>query len=164
MTNSASYLPAKLPKVSGTLPIWCRNFPGARVASPLGPSFEPSVGKAIAELIARNCWIAREMARQLAQEPGIMVENEVILNQVAIRFGADRSSIAGDKLTSRVIERVQADGICFAAGAQWKGHRIMRLSISSWATTENDADRSVAAIIDAWRVVQANGAGRTTPM
>jgi glutamate/tyrosine decarboxylase-like PLP-dependent enzyme len=54
----------------------------------------------------------------------------------------------------RVIEQVQADGICFAAGAQWKGHWIMRLSVSSWATTENDAERSTAAIIDAWRAVQ----------
>ena len=155
MTNSASYLPAAaegerdpshlVPELSRR----ARGFATWAVIRALGR-------QGIAELIARNCWIARAMARQLAQEPGIMVENEVILNQVAIRFGADRSSIAGDKLTSRVIERVQADGICFAAGAQWKGHRIMRLSISSWATTENDADRSVAAIIDAWRAVQAS--------
>ena len=99
--------------------------------------------------------MAREMASRLAREPGVAVENDVILNQVVVRFGADRSTAAGDALTNRVIKRIQADGICFAAGAQWKGHRIMRLSISSWATTRNDADRSVAAIIDAWRAVQA---------
>ncbi len=96
------------------------------------------------------------MARRLAQEPGIRVENDVILNQVAVRFAADRSTIAGDALTRRVIEQVQADGICFAAGAQWKGHWIMRLSISSWATTEKDAELSIAAIIDAWRAVQTS--------
>src|SRR5262245_23191755 len=102
----------------------------------------------------RNCAIARRMAKRLAQEPGIAVENDVTLNQAVIRFGADRPTVEGDALTRRVIEQVQADGICFAAGAQWKGHWIMRLSVSSWATTENDADRSAVAIIDAWRAVR----------
>jgi hypothetical protein len=57
-----------------------------------------------------------------------------------------------------VIARVQEDGTCFAAGAQWKGLWIMRLSIISWATTEEDAHRSVAATISAWRTVQAEAA------
>jgi glutamate/tyrosine decarboxylase-like PLP-dependent enzyme len=155
MTNTASYLPTVaegerdpshlVPELSRR----ARGFATWAVIRALGR-------EGIAELIARSCGIARQMARRLAQEPGIGVMNDVILNQVAIRFGVDRPTGAGDALTRRVIEQVQADGICFAAGAKWKGHWIMRLSISSWATTENDADRSVAAIIDAWRAVQAS--------
>jgi hypothetical protein len=77
------------------------------------------------------------------------VLNDVVLNQVVVRFGDD------DLLTKRVIERIQADGTCFAAGAEWKGLWVMRLSVTSWATSEEDADRSVAAIIGAWRAIQA---------
>jgi glutamate/tyrosine decarboxylase-like PLP-dependent enzyme len=155
MTNWASYLPTAgegdrdpshlVPELSRR----ARGFATWAVIRALGRD-------GIAELVARNCRIARQMARRLAQEQGIAVENDVILNQVAIRFGADQPTIAGDALTRRVIEKVQADGTCFAAGAQWKGRWIMRLSVSSWATTEQDADRSAAAIIDAWRAVQTS--------
>jgi glutamate/tyrosine decarboxylase-like PLP-dependent enzyme len=153
MTNWASYLPSAgegerdpshlVPELSRR----ARGFATWAVIRALGR-------EGVAALVARNCRIARQMARRLAQEPGITVENDLVLNQVAVRFGADRPTTAGDALTRRVIEKVEADGICFAAGAQWKGHWIMRLSVSSWATTEDDADRSAASIIDAWRVVQ----------
>ncbi|HET6619754.1 MAG TPA: aspartate aminotransferase family protein [Dongiaceae bacterium] len=110
----------------------------------------------IQQMIARHCRIARQMAQALAREAGIRILNEIVLNQVAVRFGGDDPS--GDTLTSAVIARVQEDGTCFAAGAQWKGLWIMRLSVISWGTTEQDADRSVAAIISAWRAVQAEAA------
>lgn len=106
----------------------------------------------VAQLVAHHCRIARRMAGALSEEAGIRVLNDVDLNQVVVRFGD------ADLATRRVIERVQADGICFAAGAEWKGLWIMRLSVTSWATREEDADRSVAAIIAAWRFVQAGAA------
>jgi len=111
--------------------------------------------RGVAQLVAHHCGIARRMAQALRQEAGIRVLNEVELNQVVVRFGGDDP--ADDILTSKVIARIQADGTCFAAGAQWKGLWIMRLSVTSWATGEDDADRSVAAIIGAWRAVQADG-------
>jgi len=158
MTNTASYLPTAgagerdpshlVPELSRR----ARGFATWAVIRALGRD-------GIAELIAGNCRLARQMAGRLAAEPGITVENDVILNQVAVRFGADRPAGACDAATRRVIEQVQADGICFAAGARWKGRAIMRLSVSSWATTEEDAERSAAAIIEAWRAVQ----GRMAP-
>jgi glutamate/tyrosine decarboxylase-like PLP-dependent enzyme len=104
--------------------------------------------KGVAELVADHCRIAQRMARRLSEEAGIRVLNDVVLNQMIVRFGDD------DVLTRRVIEQIQADGTCFAAGAEWKGQWIMRLSVTSWATGKEDADRSVAAIIAAWRAVQ----------
>jgi glutamate/tyrosine decarboxylase-like PLP-dependent enzyme len=112
--------------------------------------------RGVARLVAHHCAIARRMAHALRQEAGIRVLNEVELNQVVVRFGGDDP--ADDILTSKAIARIQADGTCFAAGAQWKGLWIMRLSVTSWATSEADADRSVAAIVGAWRAVQAEGA------
>ena len=93
------------------------------------------------------------MAEALRPEAGIEILNDVVLNQVVVRFGGDEPTI----LTSKVIARIQSDGTCFVGGAQWKGLWIMRISVTSWATSEADADRSVAAIIGAWRAVQAEG-------
>jgi glutamate/tyrosine decarboxylase-like PLP-dependent enzyme len=110
----------------------------------------------MSRLVAHHCRIAQRMAQSLRAEAGIRVLNDVELNQVVVRFGGDERS--DDLLTSKVIERIQREGTCFAGGAQWKGLRIMRLSVTSWATSDEDADRSVAAIIGAWRDVQAEGA------
>ena len=110
----------------------------------------------VSQLVAHHCRLARRMAAALQAEPGIRILNDVDLNQVVVRFGSDQP--ADDGLTKSVIDRVQADGTCFAAGAQWKGLWIMRLSVVSGATGEEDADRSVAAIVGAWRAVQAGGA------
>lgn len=109
----------------------------------------------IAEMVARHCRLARRMAEALAAEPGIAILNEIDLNQVAARFGGGRPDERSDALTKKVIERIQADGICFAGGASWRGMWIMRLSVISWPTSEEDADRSAAAIIAAWREVRA---------
>ena len=107
----------------------------------------------ISQMVAHHCRLARRMAQALRAEPGIRVPNDVALNQIAVRFGGDEPS--DDMLTRAVIDRVQTEGICFAAGAQWKGLWIMRLSVISGGTSEQDADRSVAAIIGAWRAIQA---------
>ncbi len=114
-----------------------------------------TLGRAgIAAMIARHCRIARRMADALATEPGIRLLNQVELNQAIVRFGADQAPARGDALTRRVIERIQEDGTCFVGGAEWRGQWVMRLSVTSCFTTAEDADRSVAAIIAAWRSIR----------
>ncbi|WP_431862646.1 pyridoxal phosphate-dependent decarboxylase family protein [Azospirillum sp.] len=93
----------------------------------------------VADMVERHCRLARRMAAALADDPRIAVLNDVVLNQVVVRFGDD------DEFTLRVIRRVQEDGTCFAGGANWRGRWVMRLSVIG-ATTEADADLSVAAI------------------
>ena len=93
------------------------------------------------DMVYRNCVLARRIADQLAAAPRIAVLNEVVLNQVLVRFGND------DEVTRRVISGVQADGTCWAGGATWQGRQVMRISISNWSTTEEDIDRSASAII-----------------
>ncbi|MGH9203478.1 MAG: pyridoxal phosphate-dependent decarboxylase family protein, partial [Vicinamibacterales bacterium] len=97
------------------------------------------------DLVHRNCVLARRMADRLAPAPGIAILNEVVLNQVLVRFGDD------DALTREVISRVQADGTCWAGGANWQGREVMRISVSNWSTTEEDIDRSAAAIIRSYQ-------------
>ena len=90
-------------------------------------------------LIEQNCRQARLFAGRLRQA-GFSILNDVVLNQVLVSFGSEEE-------TRRVIAAVQSDGTCWCGGTQWHGHAAMRISVSSWATTDDDVERSVAAMI-----------------
>ena len=92
-------------------------------------------------LIDRCCDLARRFADRLAVSPDVTVLNDVVLNQVLIRFRDD------DSVTREVIARVQREGTCWLGGTTWKGLAAMRISVSSHLTTEEDVDRSAAAIL-----------------
>ncbi len=108
----------------------------------------------IAGMVEGHCSLARHLAGRLAGEPGIGVVNDVVLNQVLVRFGADATRSTGDDLTLRTIRRIQEDGTMFAGGAQWNGDWVMRVSIISHLTNVADIDRSAEAILRAWREVR----------
>ena len=110
----------------------------------------------IADMVARHCRCARLMAERLSAEPDVAVLNDVELNQVIVRFGAGETPERGDALTHAVIARVQEDGVCFAGGAQWRGQWVMRLSVISWPTDEEEAMRSAEAIAKAWQAVRSD--------
>jgi glutamate/tyrosine decarboxylase-like PLP-dependent enzyme len=98
--------------------------------------------RGVREMVERCCHLARRMAEQLAAAPGVHVLNEVVLNQVLVRFGDDET-------TRAVIARVQEDGTAWMGGTTWHGLAAMRISVSNWSTTEADADRTVQAILAA---------------
>ena len=102
----------------------------------------------IAELVERGCRIAGTMAAALSQEPGIELVADVPLNQFMVRFGDD------DAATLATVERIQADAIAFIGAALWRGRWVMRVSVSSAATREEDGEITVAAVIAAWRAVR----------
>jgi glutamate/tyrosine decarboxylase-like PLP-dependent enzyme len=95
----------------------------------------------IRALVERCCALARRMADRLGESDGLEVLNDVILNQVLVRFGDS------DDETRRVIAAVQADGTAWMGGTTWNGRAAMRISVSNWSTTEADADRTVDAIL-----------------
>ena len=109
----------------------------------------------IAALVERHCQIAARMAERLSAELGVTVLNDVVLNQLAIRFGEAEAGEAGDRMTLQTVRRLQADSACFAAEARWRDRAILRISISSMATRVEDADRACDAILAAWRAVRA---------
>ncbi|HEY1930340.1 MAG TPA: aspartate aminotransferase family protein [Caulobacteraceae bacterium] len=108
----------------------------------------------IAALVERHCRLAAQMAERLSSEPGVSVLNDVVLNQVAVRFGPAEPSEAGDRLTLQTVRRIQADNQLFAGEARWRDRAIMRLSVCSMATTAEEADRACEAILAAWRAVR----------
>jgi glutamate/tyrosine decarboxylase-like PLP-dependent enzyme len=114
-------------------------------AFPLWAALRQLGRRGVAELVERDCALAARIAERLAAQPGIEVLNDVVLNQALVRFGDD------DAATEAVIARVQDDGTCWLGGTVWQGRAAMRISVSGWQTTEEDADRSADAIAAAWR-------------
>jgi glutamate/tyrosine decarboxylase-like PLP-dependent enzyme len=103
--------------------------------------------KGLAEMIERNCHQAATFAEGL-RKAGFTILNDVVLNQVLVSFGTPAQ-------TQRVIEEVQKDGTCWCGGTKWQGHTAMRISVSSWATTDDDVQQSLEAIIRIARAVRA---------
>ena len=104
--------------------------------------------RGVADLVRRCCALAARMASALTWEAGVEILNEVVLNQVLVRFGDD------DGLTRETIRRVQEDGTCWLGGSTWHGKAVMRISVSNWSTTEADADMSVEAILRCYRAAR----------
>jgi glutamate/tyrosine decarboxylase-like PLP-dependent enzyme len=104
----------------------------------------------VTALVERCCRLARRMAERLAAAPGVRILNEVVLNQVLVRFEPEGGG-DGDAFTRAVVTRVQREGTCWMAGSRWHGMDAMRISVSNWSTTEADIDRSAEAILAAAR-------------
>jgi glutamate/tyrosine decarboxylase-like PLP-dependent enzyme len=103
----------------------------------------------VAGLVDRCCELAAYAAERLEADPRLEVLNDVVLNQVLLRVDAD------DAATERTLAHVQAGGEAWFGGTIWQGRRAMRLSVSNWATTRSDIDRTVAAILTAVEALHA---------
>lgn len=99
-----------------------------------------SLGKTgISELIERNCKQAEKFAIEL-KNAGYEILNDVVINQVLVSFGSDA-------VTDKVVEEIQKDGTCWMGTTTFQGKRAMRISVSSWATTDEDVNKSIEAIL-----------------
>jgi glutamate/tyrosine decarboxylase-like PLP-dependent enzyme len=94
----------------------------------------------VAAMIERNCAQAQRMAERLAALPNCTLLNEVVLNQVLVRFDG------GDEVNQRIVAAVQQDGTCWLGGTVWEGRQAIRVSFSNWSTTDEDVDRSADVI------------------
>jgi glutamate/tyrosine decarboxylase-like PLP-dependent enzyme len=110
--------------------------------------------RGVADLVDRCCAHARRFADRLGAVDGVEVINDVVLDQVLVRFsaggdtgGPDGSGHGGEEaLTQRVVDAVQGSGECWMSGTSWRGRPAMRISVVNWRTTAADVDRSVRAI------------------
>jgi glutamate/tyrosine decarboxylase-like PLP-dependent enzyme len=136
MSVSASYLPEGARREpSNFTPELSRRARGVEVWAALR-----SLGRAgLAELVERNCRQAARFAEGL-QAAGYEILNEVVLNQVLVKFGDPAT-------TMQVVRAIQEEGTCWAGGSVWQGHTAMRISVSSWATTDADVERSLEAML-----------------
>jgi glutamate/tyrosine decarboxylase-like PLP-dependent enzyme len=112
-----------------------------------------SLGRSgVAELVERCCAHAGHFGEELGAVPNIEVLNDVVLNQVLVRFLDEAGD--HDAYTRSVIEAVQNDGTCWLSGTSWRGMHAMRISVSNWATTTDDVERSIEAIVRAADIVR----------
>jgi glutamate/tyrosine decarboxylase-like PLP-dependent enzyme len=143
MTSSAEYIPDHeegVPWGFDWTPEFSRRARGIPVYAALR-----SLGRAgVTDLVDRCCDHAVRMAERLSAADGVEVLNDVVLNQVLVRFDDD------DALTAAVVERVQEEGTCWLSGSTFGGRAVMRVSVVGWRTTAEDIDRSAAAILAAF--------------
>lgn len=136
MSVTAAYLPAEdRREPSHYTPELSRRARGVDVWAALR-----SLGRAgVADLVERCCRHATRFAEGL-HAAGFEILNEVVINQVLVSFG-------DAEMTNRVVEALQQDGTCYAGGTVWQGKTAMRISVSSYETTEADVEQSLAAMI-----------------
>jgi glutamate/tyrosine decarboxylase-like PLP-dependent enzyme len=120
-----------------------RGFPVYAVLRSLGRD-------GVRDLVERCCAHAERIAARLREAPGVTVLNEVVLNQVLVRFTpAPPAGADADAHTQAVIRGVQDEGVAWLGGTTWHGMAAMRISVSNWSTTEADADATVDSILRA---------------
>jgi glutamate/tyrosine decarboxylase-like PLP-dependent enzyme len=141
MAITAEYLPTETPRrnPSDHTPELSRRGRGVDVWAALA-----TLGRrGVAEMIERGCRHARRFAQGL-EAAGYRVLNEVALNQVLVSFGEP-------EVTQRTIAAIQSDGTCWCGGTVWQGQTAMRISVSSWATSDEDVEKSLDAMVRAAR-------------
>jgi glutamate/tyrosine decarboxylase-like PLP-dependent enzyme len=148
MTSTAAYL-VQTKGVERDAVDWVPEFSRRGRGVPVYAAIRALGRAGVAAMIEKNCTNARQMADILRRDPRVEILNDVVLNQVLVRFGGD------DDFTRAVIAGVQEEGTCWLGGTTWQGLAAMRISFSNWATSEDDVTRSGEAIL---RVLAAKGA------
>ncbi|HVA85806.1 MAG TPA: hypothetical protein VNF73_05720, partial [Candidatus Saccharimonadales bacterium] len=148
---------------------WAPEFSRRARGVPVYAALRALGRRGVGEMVERCCDLAARMADRLGAHPGVTILNDVVLDQVLVRFtpdgaGAEEDAAAAhdpaaaDRHTRDVIAAVQRDGTCWLSGTTWHDMAAMRISVVNWSTTEADADRSVEAILWCFDRVQSAGA------
>jgi glutamate/tyrosine decarboxylase-like PLP-dependent enzyme len=150
MSVRASYLEQVDAETARDAMDWNPEFSRRARGFPIYAAIKALGQEGIAALVERCCDHATRFAELLGSDPGVEILNDVVLNQVLVRFGDD------DEATRATIAAVQDDGTCWLSGTVWQGTAAMRISVSNWRTTKDDVERSAAAILEAAAAVSGS--------
>jgi glutamate/tyrosine decarboxylase-like PLP-dependent enzyme len=120
---------------------WSPDFSRRGRATPVYAVLRSLGRRGVARLVDGMCDRAQQFAEIFGADPRAKVLNDVVFNQVLVRFGDS------DEATNRVTAGIQADGTCWASATQWRDRRALRISVSNWSTSEDDVERSAAAML-----------------
>lgn len=140
MTSTAAYL-IQTGGAERDAVDWCPEFSRRARGIPVHAALRALGRDGVAALVDRCCGHARRFAMLLAEQPGVRILNDVVLNQVLVRFDDD------DQATREVVTGVQQEGTSWVSGTTWHGLAAMRISVSNWATSDEDVLASVAAML-----------------
>jgi glutamate/tyrosine decarboxylase-like PLP-dependent enzyme len=144
MTSTSAYIPPHDDDIPWGFD-WTPEFSRRARGLPVYAALRFLGRSGVADLIDRCCDHAELMATRLGAAAGVEILNDVVLDQVIVRFADD------DEVTNAVIESVQDDGTCWLSGSTFKGRAVMRISVVGWQTTTEDIERSAKAILEAAR-------------
>ena len=148
MTSAAAYL-IQTRGAERDAVDWVPEFSRRARGVPVYATLRTLGSEGVAGLVDGCCDHAQQFAALLAAEPGVCVLNDVVLNQVLVRFGDD------DAVTRAVVAGVQGEGTCWLSGTTWHGVAAMRISVSNWSTSESDIARSAEAVLGVFRALRA---------
>ncbi len=151
MTSTSAYIPAHDEDIPWGFD-WTPEFSRRARGVPLYAALRALGRSGLAQIVDRCCDLAVRMSGRLAAADDVEVLNDVVLNQVIVRFLDD------DDVTDAVIARVQDEGTCWLGGSSFRGRSVMRISVVGWQTTEADIDRSAEAILAALGQVRRGAA------
>jgi glutamate/tyrosine decarboxylase-like PLP-dependent enzyme len=120
---------------------WSPDFSRRARAVPVYAALRSLGRRGVAQLVDGMCDRAQEFAQILGADPRAEILNDVEFNQVLVRFGDS------DAVTNAVTAGIQQEGTCWASATEWRGRRALRISVSNWATTPDDVERSAAAML-----------------
>ncbi|MBQ0968645.1 pyridoxal phosphate-dependent decarboxylase family protein [Streptomyces tendae] len=135
----ADYLPAGVPGERDPIE-WVPELSRRARSLPVWAALRTLGRTGVADIIDRCCANTRRFVTKLESLPQVQILNDAVLNQVLVRFGDD------DTLTRKVITQLQTGGVCWFGATTWHGVLAMRISVTSWRTTESDVDRTVEEI------------------
>ena len=148
MSVQASYLEQVDPDAARDPMDWNPEFSRRARGFPIYAAIRALGREGVGAMVERCCDHAARFAEILGAADGAEILNEVVLNQVLVRFGGD------DAVTRETVAAVQADGTCWLSGTVWQGRAAMRISVSNWRTTAEDVELSAAAILRAAAAVR----------
>ncbi|MDQ3067523.1 MAG: pyridoxal-dependent decarboxylase [Actinomycetota bacterium] len=154
MSVRASYLEQIDPEAARDQLDWNPEFSRRARGFPIYAAIRALGREGMAEMVERCCDHAARFAEILGAEPGVEILNDVVLNQVLVRFDDD------DAVTQAAVKGVQEDGTCWLSGTVWQGKAAMRISVSNWQTSDDDVERSAAAILAAATAVTGSALDR----
>lgn len=150
MAVRASYLEHVEPGAARDQVDWNPEFSRRARGFPIYAAIRALGRDGIAELVERCCDHATRFAELLGDQPDVEILNDVVLNQVLVRFEDD------DAVTRATVQRVQEEGTCWLSGTEWRGRAAMRISVSNWQTSADDVERSAGAILEAAAAVSGS--------
>ena len=110
----------------------------------------------VAGIVERTTSLARRFAEELTRSGHAEVVNDVVLNQVLLRW-LPPAGHDPDTFDDQVIACIQVGGAAYVGGTTWRGQRLMRISVSDWATDDADVDRTITAMLRCTTQVARNG-------
>ena len=120
---------------------WSPDFSRRARAMPVYAVLRTLGRRGVARLVDGMCDRAEQFAEILGSDPRAEILNDVVFNQVLVRFGDS------DAATDRVTAGIQQEGTCWASATEWRGRRALRISVSNWSTSREDVERSAAAML-----------------